>query len=116
MKYTFGELFFVGGSCFIYVICIYLLILVFNTISISDEHTRSSPSFNDVRVIFCFCLVFCKSVFVWFIPPNTTFRRHRLSIPLSLFYWLLYCLSFFDLRLLTTQLISSSLSFIVRSL
>ena len=64
MKCTFVVLIYVEGSYFIYAFCIYLCILVSNTISISDEHMSSSPGFIEVRVIFSFCVVFCKSLFV----------------------------------------------------
>ena len=64
IKCTFVVLIYVEGSYFIYAFCIYLCILVSNTISISDEHMSSSPGFIEVRVIFSFCVVFCKSLFV----------------------------------------------------
>ena len=64
IKCTFVVLIYVEGSYFIYAFCIYLCILVSNTISISDEHMSSSPGLIEVRVIFSFCVVFCKSLFV----------------------------------------------------
>jgi hypothetical protein len=36
-RFVFVAICLVGGSCFIYAICMYLRILVSNTISISDD-------------------------------------------------------------------------------
>jgi hypothetical protein len=36
-RFVWTSVSFVGASCFIYVICVYLRILVSNTISISDD-------------------------------------------------------------------------------
>jgi hypothetical protein len=51
------PIYIVGGSCFIYVICVYLRILVKRRMSHMQqelltipEHMRSSPVFNGVRV------------------------------------------------------------------
>ena len=52
----------------------------------------STPVFSVVRVArsLVFCVMFCRSLFVL----------------LLFFYWSLHCLSFFDLRLLVTPLVS----------
>ena len=49
-------------------------------------HMRAPPVFSEVRVArsSVFCVMLCRS----------------LCVPLSPFFWLLYCLSFFGLRLL----------------
>jgi hypothetical protein len=59
------------------------------------EYLSSPTVFNGVHVArsLVFCVVFCKMLFVL----------------LSFFFWPLYCLSFFDLRLLITSLVSSKL-------
>jgi hypothetical protein len=60
------------------------------------DHTSSSTVFSGVRGArsLFFCVMFCRSLFV----------------PLSFFFWPLYCLSFY-LRLLITPLASSSCSY-----
>ena len=57
------------------------------------EHLSSSLVFSGVYVplSLVFCVVFCRSLFVF----------------LFFFFWPLCCLSFFDLRILTTLLVSS---------
>ena len=57
------------------------------------EHLSSTSVFDGVHVAqsLFFCVIFCRSVFV-------------------LFFWPLCCLSFFDLRLLITPLVSSFFS------
>ena len=61
------------------------------------EHMCSTPVFSGVRAAqsLVFCGVFCRSLFVI----------------LSFLFWPLYCLSFFDLRFLTTHLVSSAFSY-----
>jgi len=61
------------------------------------EHLCSSPDFSGVRVTrsLVFCVVFYRSLFVL----------------LSFFFWPLCCLSFFDLRILITPLVSSNSSY-----
>ena len=58
-----------------------------------------TPAFNGVCVTqlqyLYFCVVFCRSLFAL----------------LSFFIWSLCCLSFFDLRLLITHLVSSNFSY-----
>ena len=63
------------------------------------EAPELTPIFSRVRVarFFVLCVVFCISLFVLFI----------------LFFWPLYCLPIFDLRLLITPLVSSN-SFCIR--
>ena len=82
---------FVGGSCCIYVICIYLRILVSNTISISDDkcrltvtrrmshveqelltlpqHLKSTLGFSGISVArsLVFCAMLCRSLCVLFV-------------------------------------------------
>jgi len=94
---------FVGSSCFIYVICIYVLVsntipfqmmfVSFNsnmTVSLVEqitlpEHLSSAPVYSGVRIArsFVFFVVFCRS----------------LLVHLSFFFWPLYFLSC-DVRLL----------------
>ena len=61
--------------------------LVVQEFRIFPEHLSSPLVFSGVRVM---CIGF-RSLFV----------------PLSIFFWPLYCLSFFDLRILITPLVSS---------
>ena len=104
---------FVGSSCFINVICIYLLVsntipfqimfVSFNnntTVSLVEqelitlpEHLSSAPIYSRVRI---------ARSFVFFV----VFVDHCLSF----FFWPLYFLSC-DVRLLITPLISSNFSF-----
>jgi hypothetical protein len=62
------------------------------------ENLRWSPVFSEVRVApsLVFYLMFCRSLFVL----------------LPFFFWPLYCLSFFDLLLLITPLVSSNFFFL----
>ena len=63
------------------------------------EYLNSLPVFSRVCVArsLVFSVVFCSSFFV----------------PISFFFWPLYCLSFFDLRFLITPLLSLSSSNLV---
>ena len=58
-------------------------------------HLSSPPNISGVRVAqtLAFCVVFCRSLFV-----------------LSSFFFIVLCLSFFDLRILITPLVSSNSS------
>ena len=60
------------------------------------EYLSSSPDFSGFRVArsLALCVTFCRSLFVL----------------LFFFFWPLCCLSFFDLRILITPLVSSSSS------
>jgi len=62
------------------------------------DHPSSSPVFNGVRVTrsLVLCVWFCRSLFVL----------------LYFFCWPLYCLFFFDIRILITPLVSSNSSYI----
>ena len=102
---------------FLDAICIYLRILVYNTISISDDarvayqlhdgchiwsrncHKSASPVFSGVRFSrsLVFCVMFCMSLFVFFF----------------LFFSFGHCLSS-DLQLLIIPLVSSNISYIKR--
>ena len=55
------------------------------------EHLSSPPVFSEIRVVqsLDFCVVFCRSLFVSFV-------------------WPLYFMSFFNLQLLVTPLVSSN--------
>jgi hypothetical protein len=59
-------------------------------------HTSSSLVFSGARCArsYIFCVMLCLSLFVLF----------------SFFFWSLYCLSFFDLRLVITPVLSSNSS------
>ena len=59
------------------------------------EHLSSPLVCSGISVArsLVFCVVFCRSLFVF----------------LSLFFWPLYCLFFFDLRILITSLVSSKM-------
>jgi hypothetical protein len=61
------------------------------------EHLSSLPVFNGGRVTrsLGFCVVFCRSLFVL----------------LSFFFWSLCCLSYLDIRILITPLVSSNSSY-----
>ena len=61
------------------------------------EHMSSPPVFSGLRVTrtLVLCVMFCRSLFV----------------PFSFLFWPLCCLFFFDLRILTTPLVSSNSSF-----
>jgi hypothetical protein len=61
------------------------------------EHLSSLPVFNEDHVIlsFAYCVVSCRS---WFVL-------------LSMFFWPLCCLSYFDLRIIITHLVSSIFSY-----
>ena len=58
------------------------------------EHLSSPPVFSEIRVAqsLDFCVVFCRSLFVFFV-------------------WPLYFMSFFNLQLLVTPLVSSNFSY-----
>ena len=111
-----------GGSCFIYVICVCLRILMSNTIyfhirwcscrlavtrrkALEEQESitlpgylRPPPVFNGIRFapysVF-FCVLCCRSMLVL----------------LTFFFSSLYCVSFFDWRLLITTLVSSHFSY-----
>jgi hypothetical protein len=61
----------------------------------TPEHLSSPPVYSELCIAWSlvFCAMFCRSLFVF----------------LSFYFWPLYCLSFFDLRLLITPLVSSNL-------
>ena len=46
VRVVFAPICFVGGSCFIYCICIYLHILVSKTISIPDDELKTGRRYN----------------------------------------------------------------------
>ena len=80
-----------------------------------QEHQNSHPVFSEVRIALslCFCVMFCRSLFVllslFFSLFNclSLFRLRLLVTPLvSLNFCPLYCLSLFGLRLLVTPLVS----------
>jgi hypothetical protein len=80
------------GSCFIYVISIYFRILVSNTISCGAWSVDPSGALllcSGVHVVLSlvFCIMFYRSLFVFFV----------------IFRFTLCCISFFDLRLLITS-------------
>ena len=56
---------------------------------VAHEFTRVTPGFSGIRVARSYFSMQC-------------FVDHCLSVLLYLFFWSLYCLSFFDLRLLVT--------------
>ena len=109
---------FVWSTCAIHVICNYFCTLVSNTISISDDvrvskvtsgirtanPSRASeftPVFSVVRIgqSLASYVVLCWS----------------LVVLLSFLFWLLYCLSFIELRPVITTLASWNFSFIMYS-
>ena len=115
------PLVFFWSSCFIkcYYLCLFTYIDVLQMMFVSfnsntqvslveqelltiPEHPSSSLISSEVRVArsLVFCVVLCRSLFVI----------------LSFFCWPLDCLSFFDLRLPITALVSSKFSFTISEL
>ena len=72
----------------------YFAICGAGTVLTLSEHMTSYPVVTGVRVArtIVFCVMFCRSLFVL----------------LSVFFWPLYCLSFLDIRLQITTLVSSN--------
>jgi len=60
---------------------------------------------NSVIIILVLCVVFCRSLFV---RLSFVFLAIVLSV---LFFWPLCCLSFFDIRILISPLVSSNSSY-----
>ena len=76
-----------------------------------DKSTMSMNSFKLVQQTPEFTPGFQWGSCYWIFSIMCMFCR-LLFVPLSFFFWLLCCMSFFDLRILITSLVSSNSSYI----
>jgi hypothetical protein len=103
---VFLSIFFWSLYClFFYELPLLIIVLLWHLQALLltlSGHLSSPPIFSGVRIArpLVFCVMFCRSLFV------------PLVVLLKQICWPLRCLSFFDLRLLITTLVSSNFSYL----